>query len=133
MSYIMLENNQVINDGDLLLVDAGCEYEMYASDITRTFPANGKFSDEQLQIYNIVLEAQKASVDAVSKGNGVMDPQTISEKVITEGLIDLGIIKGNLEEEHEKGSFKDFYMHKIGHWLGLDVHDAGDYMEEMNL
>ena len=125
-----VENNQVINDGDLLLVDAGCEYEMYASDITRTFPANGKFSDEQLQIYNIVLEAQKASVDAVSKGNGVMDPQTISEKVITEGLIDLGIIKGNLEEEHEKGSFKDFYMHKIGHWMGMDVHDVGDYMHE---
>ena len=103
---------------------------MYASDITRTFPANGKFSDEQLQIYNIVLEAQKASVDAVSKGNGVMDPQIISEKVITEGLIDLGIIKGNLEEEHEKGSFKDFYMHKIGHWMGMDVHDVGDYMHE---
>ena len=95
------------------LVDAGCEYEMYASDITRTFPANGKFSDEQLQIYNIVLEAQKASVDAVSKGNGVMDPQTISEKVITEGLIDLGIIKGILKKSMKKDHLKIFICIKL--------------------
>ena len=125
-----IENNQDLNESDLILVDAGCEYKMYASDITRTFPVGGKFSEEQLAIYNIVLEANKAAIDAVKTGNNIMEPQIISEKVITRGLVELGILNGNPEELHKEGAFKDFYMHKIGHWLGLDVHDVGDYMED---
>jgi len=121
-----VENCKQLNDGDLLLVDAGCEYNFYASDITRTFPVSGKFTKPQLAIYEIVLEAQVKAIEAVSVNNNVMDAQGISEKVITQGLIDLGILSGSLED---LGAFKDFYMHKIGHWLGLDVHDAGDYME----
>ena len=124
-----VENNQNLKKSDLLLVDAGCEYEMYASDITRTFPVSGKFSDEQLKIYEIVLEAMNAAIDQVKPGNDIMQPQEISERVITEGLIRIGLLEGDPEELHKLGAFKEFYMHKIGHWLGLDVHDAGDYME----
>ena len=124
-----VENNQKLKESDLLLVDAGCEYEMYASDITRTFPISGKFSEEQLKIYEIVLEAMNAAIDNVKPGNDIMKPQEISEKVITKGLVGLGLLDGDPDELHKKGAFKDFYMHKIGHWLGLDVHDAGDYME----
>ena len=124
-----VENNQILNDSDLLLVDAGCEYEMYAADITRTFPVSGKFSEEQLKVYEIVLEAMNAAIDCVKEGNSVMKPQEISEKVITEGLVKIGLLEGDPEELHKSGAYKDFYMHKIGHWLGLDVHDAGDYME----
>ena len=127
-----VENNQKLKKSDLLLVDAGCEYEMYASDITRTFPINGKFSEEQLKIYEIVLEAMNAAIDNVKPGNDIMKPQEISEKVITKGLVGLGLLDGDPDELHKKGAFKDFYMHKIGHWLGLDVHDAGDYMEGEN-
>ena len=125
-----VENSKPLIDGELLLVDAGCEFELYASDITRTFPINGKFTPPQLAIYEVVLEAQVKSIEAISTNNNVMDAQTISEKVITQGLIDLGILQGSMEELHGAGAFKDFYMHKIGHWLGLDVHDAGDYMED---
>ena len=125
-----VENSKPLIDGELLLVDAGCEFELYASDITRTFPINGKFTVPQLAIYEVVLEAQVKSIEAISTNNNVMDAQTISEKVITQGLIDLGILQGSMEELHAAGAFKDFYMHKIGHWLGIDVHDAGDYMED---
>ena len=125
-----VENSKPLKDGELLLVDAGCEFELYASDITRTFPINGKFTAPQLAIYEVVLEAQAKSIEAISTNNNVMDAQTISEKVITQGLIDLGILQGSMEELHAAGAFKDFYMHKIGHWLGIDVHDAGDYMED---
>ena len=125
-----VENSKPLIDGDLLLVDAGCEFELYASDITRTFPINGKFTAPQLAIYEVVLEAQAKSIEVISTNNNVMDAQTISEKVITQGLIDLGILQGSMEELHAAGAFKDFYMHKIGHWLGIDVHDAGDYMED---
>ena len=125
-----VENSKPLIDGELLLVDAGCEFELYASDITRTFPINGKFTAPQLAIYEVVLEAQAKSIEAISSNNNVMDAQTISEKVITQGLIDLGILQGSMEELHAAGAFKDFYMHKIGHWLGIDVHDAGDYMED---
>ena len=124
-----VENNQNINEGDLLLVDAGCEYKMYAADITRTFPVSGKFSLEQRQIYEIVLDAMNAAINSVKEGNNIMQPQEVSEKVITEGLVKVGILKGDPETLHKNGAYKDFYMHKIGHWLGLDVHDAGDYME----
>jgi len=125
-----VENSKALQDGELLLVDAGCEFELYASDITRTYPINGKFTAPQLAIYEVVLEAQLKSIEAISSNNNVMDAQIISEKVITQGLIDLGILQGSMEELHAAGAFKDFYMHKIGHWLGIDVHDAGDYMED---
>ena len=124
-----IQNNNQLKDADLLLVDAGCEYEMYASDITRTFPVNGKFSKEQAALYDIVLEANLTAIDYVKTGKNIMDPQIISEKIITNGLVKLGILEGDVDELHEKGAYKDFYMHKIGHWLGLDVHDSGDYME----
>ena len=125
-----VENSKPLKDGELLLVDAGCEFELYASDITRTYPINGKFTAPQLAIYEVVLEAQLKSIEAISTNNNVMDAQIISEKVITQGLIDLGILQGSMEELHAAGAFKDFYMHKIGHWLGIDVHDAGDYTED---
>jgi Xaa-Pro aminopeptidase len=125
-----VENSKPLQDGELLLVDAGCEFELYASDITRTYPINGKFTDPQLAIYEVVLEAQLRSIEAITKNNNVMDAQIISEKVITQGLIDLGILQGSMDELHATGAFKNFYMHKIGHWLGIDVHDAGDYMED---
>ena len=125
-----VENSKPLLDGDLLLVDAGCEYDFYASDITRTFPVSGKFTDAQLAIYEVVLEAESKAIAAVSVNNNVMDAQVISEKVVTQGLIDLGILTGSLDDLHAKGAFKEFYMHKIGHWLGIDVHDAGDYMED---
>jgi Xaa-Pro aminopeptidase len=124
-----VENSKPLQDGELLLVDAGCEFELYASDITRTYPINGKFTEPQLAIYEVVLEAQLKSIEAISTNNNVMDAQIISEKVITQGLIDLGILQGSMDELHEAGAFRDFYMHKIGHWLGIDVHDAGDYMK----
>ena len=125
-----VENSKPLQDGELLLVDAGCEFELYASDITRTYPINGKFTDPQLAIYEVVLEAQLKSIEAITTNNNVMDAQIISEKVITQGLIDLGILQGSMDELHATGAFKNFYMHKIGHWLGIDVHDAGDYMED---
>jgi Xaa-Pro aminopeptidase len=125
-----VENSKPLQDGELLLVDAGCEFELYASDITRTYPINGKFTGPQLAIYEVVLEAQLRSIEAITTNNNVMDAQIISEKVITQGLIDLGILQGSMDELHATGAFKNFYMHKIGHWLGIDVHDAGDYMED---
>ena len=124
-----VENNKNLKNNELLLVDAGCEYKMYAADITRTFPVGGKFSEEQLKVYEIVLKAMNAAIDSVKEGNSIMMPQEISEKVITEGLVEIGILDGDPEELHKKGAYKDFYMHKIGHWLGLDVHDVGDYTE----
>ena len=125
-----IENDKDLKGSDLILVDAGCEYQMYASDITRTFPVGGKFSKEQLDIYNVVLKANLAAIDAVKTGNSIMEPQLISEKVITEGLVELGILSGDVDTLHKEGAFRDFYMHKIGHWLGMDVHDVGDYMED---
>jgi len=124
-----VENDKDLKNNDLLLVDAGCEYKMYAADITRTFPVGGKFSEEQLKVYEIVLKAMNAAIDSVKEGNSIMMPQEISEKVITEGLVEIGILDGDPEELHKKGAYKDFYMHKIGHWLGLDVHDVGDYTD----
>ena len=124
-----VENDKDLKSNELLLVDAGCEYKMYAADITRTFPVGGKFSDEQLKVYEIVLRAMNAAIDSVKVGNSIMMPQEISEKVITEGLVEIGILDGDPDELHKEGAYKDFYMHKIGHWLGLDVHDVGDYME----
>ncbi|WP_018013536.1 Xaa-Pro aminopeptidase [Teredinibacter turnerae] len=122
-----VENNQKLKSGDLVLIDAGCEYENYASDITRTFPVSGKFSAEQKAIYEIVLAAQLAAIDKVKPGNHWNEPHDASVKTIVEGLLDLGLLKGKLKTNIEKETYKMFYMHRIGHWLGMDVHDVGDY------
>ena len=120
-------NNCDIKEGDLVLIDAGCEYNYYASDITRTFPANGKFSTEQKAIYEIVLKAQDAAIDAVKPGAPWDAPHNASVKVITRGLVKLGILKGRPAQLIKSEAYKDFYMHRVGHWLGMDVHDVGDY------
>ena len=122
-----IENNKTIKESDLVLVDAGCEYNYYASDITRTFPISGKFSAEQKAIYEVVLEAHKKSTEAIVVGNSCMNPQKTSEEVISQGLKDLGFLKESLEEILEKKLFREFYYHKIGHWIGLDVHDDSPY------
>jgi Xaa-Pro aminopeptidase len=121
------ENNDLLNDGDLLLIDAGCEVEGYASDITRTFPVNGKYSAAQRDIYEIVLAAQKAAIRKVKPGNHWNDPHHAAVRVITRGLIELKLLKGNLSRLTKDQAYRKFYMHRTGHWLGLDVHDVGDY------
>lgn len=122
-----VENSQPLQDGDLVLIDAGCELDHYASDITRTFPVNGKFSPEQKAIYEIVLAAQLAAIDAAVEGNHWDDPHLATVRVITEGLVELGLLKGKVEDLIESKAYFDFYMHRAGHWLGMDVHDEGDY------
>lgn len=124
------ENDQRLEAGELLLIDAGCEFEYYASDITRTFPVNGKFSPEQKAIYELVLKSQLAAIETVKPGNHWDDPHNMTVKVLTEGLVELGLLKGNTDELIESGAYKDFYMHRAGHWLGMDVHDVGDYKIE---
>ena len=121
------ENNRLMHDGELLLIDAGCEYQGYASDITRTFPVNGRFSGPQKAVYEVVLAAQLACLDAVRPGAPFHDYHTVAERVLAQGLIDLGLIDGPLDAALESGSYKRFYMHRAGHWLGMDVHDAGLY------
>ncbi|HHJ18680.1 MAG TPA: Xaa-Pro aminopeptidase [Gammaproteobacteria bacterium] len=122
------ENNQVLNDGDLLLIDAGAEYEGYASDVTRTFPVNGRYTPAQRDLYDVVLAAQQAAIDSVIPGNHWNDPHTAAVRVITEGLLKLGILKDkSLGELIKDEAYKLYYMHRTGHWLGLDVHDVGDY------
>jgi len=121
------ENNRQMNDGDLLLIDAGCEYQGYASDITRTFPVNGQFSGAQKAIYEIVLASQLACVDAVRPGVPFHDYHKVAERVLAQGFIDLGLLSGSLDEVLESGRYRQFYMHRAGHWLGMDVHDAGLY------
>jgi Xaa-Pro aminopeptidase len=122
-----ISNNKKIANGDMVLIDAGAEYQNYAADITRTFPANGKFSAEQADIYQLVLEAQLAAIKTIKPGTSWPAAQQAIVKVITQGLIDLRILKGRLSDLVEKQSYLSFYMHKSGHWLGLDVHDVGRY------
>ncbi len=122
-----IANNCELNDGDLLLIDAGAEYDGYASDITRTFPVNGKFSPEQRELYDVVLAAQAAAVEKASAGVQWQDVHDAAVRVATEGMIELGILKNSLEEELESKGYKQFYIHNTGHWLGLDVHDVGEY------
>ncbi len=121
------DNDRKMADGDLLLIDAGCEYKGYASDITRTFPVNGRFSGPQKDVYELVLASQYACLDAVRPGAGFHDYHTAAERVLAQGFIDLGLCKGTLDEVLESGSYQQFYMHRAGHWLGMDVHDAGLY------
>lgn len=121
------ENDAELRDGDLLLIDAGCEYELYASDITRTFPVSGRFSPEQRAIYEVVLEAQYAAIEKTQPGNHWNDPHEAAVKVITQGLVKLGILKGKAPSLIRDGEYRKYFMHRTGHWLGMDVHDVGDY------
>ena len=125
-------NNAAIEVGDLVLIDAGCEYEYYASDITRTFPASGKFSDEQKAVYEIVLKAQEAAIEEVKPGALWDAPHNASVEVITKGLINLGLLQGTLSQCIKSEAYKEFYMHRVGHWIGMDVHDVGNYKIDGN-
>jgi Xaa-Pro aminopeptidase len=120
-------NNATMQDGDLLLIDAGAEYACYASDITRTFPVNGRFTPEQRELYDIVLAAQLAAIEEVRPGKSFEAYHLAAVRVLTQGLIRLGLLKGSLRSNLESHTYRKFYMHKTGHWLGLDVHDVGDY------
>jgi Xaa-Pro aminopeptidase len=121
------DNNRQMREGDLLLIDAGCEYQGYASDITRTFPVDGRFTGPQRDVYELVLASQRACLDAVKPGVAFHDYHGVAERVLAQGFIDLGLCKGSLDEVLEQGTYKQFYMHRAGHWLGMDVHDAGLY------
>lgn len=120
-------NNARLLDGDLLLIDAGCELEGYASDITRTFPVNGKFSSAQKDVYELVLAAQIAAIAAARPGNSWNAPHEAALRVLAQGFIDLRLCQGSVEAVLESESYKQFYMHRTGHWLGMDVHDVGEY------
>ena len=122
-----IENSDVLEDGDVLLIDAGGEYEGYASDITRTIPVNGQFSAPQRDLYQLVLKAQKAAIGKVSPGNHWNDPHDAAVRVLTRGMVELGLLKGRPAKLIRDEAYKRFYMHRTGHWLGLDVHDVGDY------
>ncbi|MAT92574.1 MAG: Xaa-Pro aminopeptidase [Halioglobus sp.] len=125
-----VDNDSRLRDGDLVLVDAGCELECYASDVTRTYPVNGRFSREQRALYELVLQAQSAAFDAIRPGNHWNQPHDASVRVLTEGLARLGLLKGSVAALLKKEAYRPFYMHRVGHWLGLDVHDVGDYRVE---
>jgi Xaa-Pro aminopeptidase len=118
-----------LRDGDLCLIDAGCELDSYASDITRTFPVNGRFSGPQRAVYEIVLAAQAAAIDATRPGAAFSAPHDAAVRVLTQGLIDLRLLAGSVDGAIESHAYRQFFMHKTGHWLGLDVHDVGDYLD----
>lgn len=120
-------NNQPLKPGELILIDAGGEYHNYAADITRTFPVNGRFTGEQRAIYELVLSAQKAALDCVRPGKAWNEMQLVILRTLTRGLVDLGLLKGRVDDLIAQGAYKTFYMHNSGHWLGLDVHDSGAY------
>jgi Xaa-Pro aminopeptidase len=123
------DNDRRLEDGTLLLIDAGCELDGYAADITRTFPVGGRYSGPQAAIYELVLAAQAAAIAEVKPGSAWNAPHDAAVKVLAQGFVDLGLCQGSLAEVMEKEDYKRFYMHRTGHWLGLDVHDAGDYKE----
>jgi Xaa-Pro aminopeptidase len=122
-----VENNKAMNDGDFVLIDAGGELDHYAADITRTFPVNGKFSAEQKALYQLVLDSQLAAIASVKPGAHWNTPHETVVNILTEGLLDLGLLQGSKAECIEKESYRQFFMHRTGHWLGMDVHDVGDY------
>ncbi len=122
-------NDRKMKDGELLLIDAGCEYGYYASDITRTFPVNGRFSEPQRRIYEVVLNAQLASIEATRPGKTLADVHDASVRVITEGLVKLGLIEGPVDRAIKENLYRPFYMHKTSHYIGMDVHDVGPYFE----
>ncbi|MDF3036001.1 MAG: Xaa-Pro aminopeptidase, partial [Paucimonas sp.] len=125
--------NAVMKDGDLVLIDAGCELEGYASDITRTYPANGKFSGPQKTLYDIVLAAQAAAIAEIKPGRRFTDSHDAAVRVLAQGMLDTGLLDkgkvGTLDDVIEKGDYRQFYMHRTGHWIGMDVHDVGEYRE----
>lgn len=125
-----VENRAELRDGELLLIDAGCELGGYASDITRTFPVGGRFTAAQRDVYELVLAAQAAAIGQVRPGNLWEDPHNAAVRVLAQGFIDLGLCKGTVDAVIESGDFRRYYMHRTGHWLGMDVHDAGDYKRE---
>jgi Xaa-Pro aminopeptidase len=122
-----IDNDKPLAEGDLVLVDAGCELDCYASDITRTFPVGGRFSEPQRALYELVLEAQLAAIDKVRAGNHWNDPHQAAVRVLTKGLLRLGLLRGTLAKALKSEAYRRFYMHRTGHWLGMDVHDVGDY------
>lgn len=122
-----IENNAPLGDGDLVLIDAGAEFDHYAADITRTFPVNGKFSQPQKQLYIVVLQAQLAAIRAVKPGNHWNQAHEAAVKVLTQGLVKLGILSGKVSDRIADESYRKYFMHRTGHWLGMDVHDVGDY------
>ncbi|MEM1439048.1 MAG: Xaa-Pro aminopeptidase [Pseudomonadota bacterium] len=122
-----IENADLLNDGDLVLVDAGCELDLYASDVTRTFPVNGRFTVEQRAVYDVVLDAQEAAIETTVAGNHWNAPHDAAVKVVTRGLRALGLLEGNLSTLIKNEAYRQFFMHRTGHWLGIDVHDVGDY------
>ncbi len=121
------ENDSLLKNGELVLIDAGCEFQHYASDITRTFPVNGRFNKEQQALYELVLASQLAAIEQVKPGNHWNAPHEIVVDVLTQGLVDLGLLAGDVKELKEKESYRRFFMHRTGHWIGMDVHDVGDY------
>ena len=124
------ENDRPLNDGDLVLIDAGCEFDMYAGDITRTFPVNGKFNQPQREIYELVLKAQKRAIELLVPGNSIKQANDEVVRIKTQGLVDLGILNGDVDTLIEQQAYRQFYMHGLGHWLGLDVHDVGSYGQD---
>jgi Xaa-Pro aminopeptidase len=122
-----VENDALLNDGELLLIDAGCEVDGYASDITRSFPVNGRFSGPQRDVYQLVLAAQAAAVAEIRPGRHWNEPHDAAVKVLAQGMLDLKLLEGSLDGVLESAAYRKFYMHRTGHWLGLDVHDAGEY------
>ncbi|OOF61992.1 Xaa-Pro aminopeptidase [Rodentibacter pneumotropicus] len=126
------ENDQPLKNGDLVLIDAGCEFAMYAGDVTRTFPVNGKFTQAQRDIYELVLKAQKRAIELLIPGNAIKKANDEVIRIKVQGLVELGILHGNVEDLIEQKAYRQFYMHGLGHWLGLDVHDVGEYGEERN-
>ena len=121
------ENDAPLKDGDLVLIDAACELDCYASDITRTFPVSGTFSAEQKAIYELVLKSQEAAFEQIAPGKHWNEAHEATVRVIAAGLVELGLLKGDVDEVIAKETYKAFYMHRAGHWLGMDVHDVGDY------
>ena len=125
-----VENNRPLNDGDLLLVDAGAEYDGYAADITRTFPVNGKYSQAQREVYDVVLDVQLQCIEATKTGNTIKGRQELSIELLTEGMKELGLLKGKTKDLIKKKEYMKYYMHGVGHYLGMDVHDAGRYFTD---
>jgi Xaa-Pro aminopeptidase len=120
-------NNRLIQQGDLILIDAGAEFDYYTADITRTFPATGKFTPQQSDVYDVVLNAQRKAIEVACPGNTHLFIHQTAVRELTEGMISLGLLSGSAEENIEKETYKKYFMHKTGHWLGMDVHDAGKY------
>ncbi|HOB00034.1 MAG TPA: Xaa-Pro aminopeptidase [Casimicrobium huifangae] len=124
------DSNRKMQDGDMLLIDAGCEYAGYASDITRTFPVNGKFTGLQRDVYQAVLDAELACMEALKPGNPFNEYHEVAIRVLSQRMLDLGLLKGTLDQVIEEKTYTKFYMHRAGHWIGMDVHDAGDYRKK---